>query len=834
MKKVSWLLAIVMLIGMAGLPAFAEDAVIKESASGFYYIEANGEQAALSAASKDTFIQADGLYFKDLNKNGALDVYEDYRAPQADRINDLIAQMTLKEKAGMLSFSGIGGKNGITVTDFSKVGEVSEGTSGTAYIFPDSEQMNARELSLTIDGVNYAPVAYQVMDMGVTTFIAAMTGAPKDQLDVLNKIQQISEESRLGIPAVFSGDRSYNTWGGMIDMAHYALGVAHDEELLYNLVSEYAKESVALGYHQVFHGYGNEIGSWYGDEVNYIAKMSATETHAYDDNGFNSHSKHFIARGGRNAYVAGKSPADLLDSWLVGWKAVVDAGTQWVMTNNNVGITPGLQSYMDKATYSLLRDRLGYDGIICLDWPLDSSRLLSMTGTTVDGVDVSTLTLGERYALILDVGIDMFSGYCAVPGDDQDICADLGFQRYFPDVLVEEVEKGTISEEAIEEHVYRVLRNKFGLGIFEDPFSDWEAALELIGSDAYKAEQTVPMNNDEINEYRRSEITEMEEQLMVKSTILLKNEDILPLAAGAKIYADSNNSTIKAADAIALAAKGTLVETMAEADVVIAHVTAFDENFDYMVEDAQEAGKPVILIFEGTIGRSNAQGEPYLAQVEPCAAVLMQTYNNTPDHGSSVGSFYRYATPSVTAAMLFGEKEPAGSTVFEVPLTLADFGVSWGELQMDIGVTTPVRLYMAMMAKENPSLVMPNNLGDVLYTTDFGMNYSNPAAIACSLLSVDQTAEYVQTENNGRVSISKVVSNAVQKAGVPFEISFVAENKGGDGHITVDVLDGDTVIANRFVALDAGQFRVFTLSITLEAGEHVITVGDMTTTIIVE
>ena len=47
-------------------------------------------------------------------------------------------------------------------------------------------------------------------------------------------------------------------------------------------------------------------------------------------------------------------------------------------------------------------------------------------------------------------------------------------------------------------------------------------------------------------------------------------------------------------------------------------------------------------------------------------ALLMQTYNNTPDHGSSVGSFYRYVTPSVTVEMLYGEKEPAGKTLFEL------------------------------------------------------------------------------------------------------------------------------------------------------------------------
>ncbi len=836
-KLVSWLLTVAMIASLGAMPAMAEESVIKESESGFYYIEANGEQAKLSAASQDKFIQVDGLYFKDLNGNGTLDVYEDYRKTDEERIEDLLDQMTINEKAGTLFFSAIFGKNGNVVSDLDGSIEVgTESSSGIPYLDDPETALYSHNVVESIGGVNVSPMAFQIQDMNVSTFIAALTGTPKDQLDLFNKIQAISEESRLGIPAVFSGDRSYNTWGGMIDMAHYAFSIAHDEELLYNLVSEYAKESAALGYHQVFHGYGNEIGSWYGDEVNYIAKMSAIETKAYDDNDFQSHSKHFIARGGRNAYVNAKSPADLIDSWKVGWKAVVDAGTQWVMTNNNVGITPGVQGYMDKDTYDILRNELGYDGVVCLDWPLDISAIMSNTGITSDGTDISTLSAEERYAMILNAGVDMFSALGVIPGTDLDAYSDTGFRRGMPDLVVSAVEKGYLTEEDLDVHVGRVLRNKFTLDLFEDPYSDWGEALELIGSDEYKAAngEIVPLDNETINTLRRSEITEMEEQLMVESTIMFKNDGILPLAKGAKVYSDSNNSNIKEADAAALAEFGTVVDTMDEADVVIAHVTAFDENFDYMVEDAQAAGKPLVLIYEGTVGRNGAQAEPYYAQVSVSNAVLMQTYSNTPDHGSSVGSFYRYVTPSVTAQMLFGEKDPSGSTVFEVPYAAEDAYTNWGELQMDIAVDEPTRLYMAMLAKENPNIVMPNNLGDVLYTTNFGMSYANPADIQLSLLTAPEAGESVTTENNGRTSTSIVVSNAKQKAGVPFEVYFVAQNNGGDGHVTAQIMEGDTVLAEKFVALDAGQFRVITMELTLDAGEHTISLGDMTTTIVVE
>ena len=828
MRKLSLALAVIMLLTSVSIPTLAEETVIQESASGFYYIEAEGDRPRLSAASTEKFMQVDGEWFKDMNGNGALDAYEDWRLTSQERAADLLTKMSLEQKAGTLAFGGIGGKNGITVTNFSG-DDLSTGQTGVAFIQPDSEQMNNEtDPYITVDGVVYAPVAYQIKQMYETTMIAAMTGMPKDQLDVLNKIQSIAEDTELGIPVVFSGDRTYNTWGGMIDAAHYAFGVARDEELLYDLYSEYAKESVALGYHQVFHGYGNEIGSFYGDDPEYIATMAALETRAYEDNGFNSHSKHFIARGGRNSYASARSEADLIDSWLIGWKAVVDAGTQWIMTNNAEGRTPGLQGYTDKETYKILREDLGYDGIICLDWPLSASSVMNLTGVTTDGIDISTLTLGERYTLILDVGIDMFSCYSMNPGVEINDVDEQVTNCYHPDAIVAEIEAGKYTEEALDVHVARVLKNKFDLGIFENPYRDWEEALAVIGEGAADTE-VIPMSNEDINTLRRSEITEMEEQLMVESTILLKNDGVLPLTADKKIFVDSTAAASKEKLTAAIAEKATVVETLAEADVCVIEVSSFNDAYELMIEDAQDANVPVVTIFEGTVS-----SEPDLQAFVNAAALLMQTYNNTPDHGSSVGSFYRYVTPSVTAQMLFGEKEPAGKTLFELAYNTEDTTLSWGELQDDIGVDSQTRLYMAMLAKKNPEIDMPNNLGDVIVTTDYGISYSNPANIELSLLTVPQTTATEEVESGGSTSTQTSVVNASPKAGEPFDICFVADNTGGAGMITVQLMDGDNVVAEKLVGVAENQFRVITMELVLEAGEHVITVGDMTETIVVE
>lgn len=829
MKKLSLLLALVMLLTCVRITVFAEDPAIKESASGFYYIEAEGDRPRLGAASADKFIQVDGQWFKDMNGNGQLDAYEDWRLSSEERVADLLTKMSLQQKTGTLSFGGIGGKNGITVTDFA-ANNPTTGTTGAAFIYPDSEQMNNEtDPYIVVDGVTYAPVAYQVKQMYETTMIAAMTGMPKDQLDVLNKIQSIAEDTELGIPVVFSGDRTYNTWGGMIDAAHYAFGVARDEELLYNLYSEYAKEAVAIGYHQVFHGYGNEIGSFYGDDPNYIATMSALETRAYEDNGYNSHSKHFIARGGRNSYSAARSPADLIDSWMIGWKAVVDAGTQWIMTNNAEARTPGLQGYTDKETYKVLREDLGYEGIVCLDWPLPATSVMGLSGVTTDGIDISTLTLGERYTLILDVGIDMFSCYSMNSGVEINDVDEQVTNCYHPNAIVAEIEAGKYTEEALDVHVARVLKNKFDLGIFENPYRDWEEALALISNGSFTTDSDIPLSNAEIDALRRPEIKAMEEQLMVESSILLKNDGILPLSADKKVFVDSTAALSKEMLTAAIAEKATVVDNLEEADVCIIEVSSFDDAYELMIEDAQDAGVPVVTVFEGT-----NSSEPELQTFLDADALLMQTYRNTPDHGSSIGVFYRYVTPSVTAEMLYGEKEPTGKTLFELAYDSEAKTLSWGELQDDIGVDAKTRLYMAMVAKQNPNVEMPNNLGDVIVTDSFGISYSNPADIELCLLTVPQTTQTEEVDFGSSTSMQTTVINASPKAGEPFEINFVANNKGGAGLITVQVMDGDVVAAEKVVGLAENQFRVITVELVLEAGEHTITVGDMSETIVVE
>ena len=825
-KTLSWILVLVFVLALFPAQAIASGEPVSGAPAEYeipfdvnvQIVEANGQQVALESHVKN-IIEVDGLKFKDLNGNGQLDVYEDWRADIDARVEDLLGQMTLEEKVGTLFHATVGG----TFTSLYPI---------------NSEFLYSNEEEVYVDGAGYSPVFHQIVTDHNNTFLQNVNGTPAEQLAENNAIQEIGEYSRLGIPIVFSCDRSYNTWGGMVNMPNYAFGVAHDEQLLTDLASIYAREMNALGFHLLFHTYGVEIGSWYGDEPAYIAQMTYAETAAYEQNGVNATTKHFIARGGRSNYAGAVSPADLLDSWLVGWQAAVDAGTSWVMMNHGTAMNDSYTIY-DAETVSILRDQLGYEGVIVTDWPMWVGAP-SATGHTPDGRDLSQMTAGELYTVILETGIDQFGCFFMVHGLDES--AEHLTEAYpghsfslsaYPDSLIAEIEKGNCAMELVDRSVSRVLRNKFVLGLFEDPYRDLESLLAMAASEAYQGKPFPLTSTEDIYTARNDVTNELEIRLQTESTVLLKNDnDILPLAAGTAVYVAGDDEDILVLDEAAIAAFAEVVDDMEDADVVIGRVESLEEA-EYIIEDAQDAGAKVILAIQA----GNGSNEPDAWIVENADAVLMLTYNTTPDHGSSIaGTFFNhYVLSSTLAEMLFGVREPRGSLVFEIARTAEDAALAWGELAVDTGVDMTTRLYMAATMRQNPSADLPNNLGDVLYPSGFGMRYGQAADINLNTLVMDQIVVEQEVESPWGISVETVAINKPVPSGETFPIYLIADNAGADGITVAQVYEGDTLLASQIVSVEGGSFAVVTIPVTLEgAGEHVITVGDNALTVTVE
>ena len=211
MRKLSLLLVFTLLIGMAALPAQAEP-----------------EQPVVKTTVKN-IIEVDGFQFRDLNDNGTLDVYEDWRADVEDRITDLISQMTLKEKVVLLFHPCLAGNNG--------------GGNFTA------TEQEMYEQNCPFETENKSSFGYSVWwyvnKWGATHFLDNSNGTPLDKIRLHNEIQKMCEETRLGIPMTFSCDRENNGWAGFTDAPHDAFGTANDPELAVELWTRYPSRAPA-------------------------------------------------------------------------------------------------------------------------------------------------------------------------------------------------------------------------------------------------------------------------------------------------------------------------------------------------------------------------------------------------------------------------------------------------------------------------------------------------------------------------------------------------------------------------------------------------------------
>jgi beta-glucosidase len=131
------------------------------------------KQVAISHRSA-AILTVDGLQFKDLNRNGKLDRYEDWRLPAEERAQDLLQQMTLDEMAGLMV-------HGTLPTAVS-----SEGNSPAGY--------------------DLAKVSSFVRNSHVNAFITRLSGAPGYVAEQNNRVQALAESTRLGIPVTISTD----------------------------------------------------------------------------------------------------------------------------------------------------------------------------------------------------------------------------------------------------------------------------------------------------------------------------------------------------------------------------------------------------------------------------------------------------------------------------------------------------------------------------------------------------------------------------------------------------------------------------------------------------
>jgi beta-glucosidase len=268
----------------------------------------------------------------------------------------------------------------------------------------------------------------------------------------------------------------------------------------------------------------------------------------------------------------------------------------------------------------LLRERFGFDGIVCTDWGLITDAEIAGQPFPARAWGVEHLSPRERMKKVIEAGADQFGGECV------------------PELLIDLVRSGEVAEERIDASARRLLREKFRLGLFDNPTVDPERATAVVGN---------------------AEFVAAGEAAQRASVTLLANDGVLPLARGVKAY-------VHGFDPEVVAGFATVVDTPEEADVALVRLHAPYEQRATMFENFFHAGS---LDFpQETLDEvlALARAVPTVVQV-----LLDRPAILTPFAGEVAAIAADFgANQTALLDVLFGEAAPQGRLPMDLPSSM--------------------------------------------------------------------------------------------------------------------------------------------------------------------
>jgi len=442
-------------------------------------------QAPVRAHAKRTLTVA-GLAFKDLNANGRLDPYEDWRLPVDARVRDLLGRMTLEEKAGMLLINTLNAEAGGKISD--RGVQMIQDEKMTRFIFRNTV-VNAAATTPGAPARSGGGAGGGVMGGAPVT--------PYEAAQFTNLVQEIAEGTRLGIPVVFkSNARNHIERDARAGISVAAgafsewpkepgLAATRDTALIAEFGRIMAREWTAIGLRGMY-GYMADLSTeprWYRVHEVFTedADLGATIISTLVRNiqgptlgpgGVALTMKHFPghgpqAGGADSHYEFGKNqsiPSGTLAYQLEPFRAAIAAGVSSIMPSysipvgtkyvpNDVGV-----AFSKGILTSLLRDTLGFEGYLNSDTGIIGQRAWGVERLSVD----------DQIAMAVNAGVDVLSGF------------DRNAQ------IVALVKAGKITEARLDQSVRRLLREQFQLGLFEDPYVDADRAASVVGNRAFQ------------------------------------------------------------------------------------------------------------------------------------------------------------------------------------------------------------------------------------------------------------------------------------------------------------------------------------------------------------
>lgn len=493
--------------------------------------------------------------FRDLNHNGVMDPFEDPRRPVAERVEDLLGRLSLPEKAGLMFHTVIEtGPDGALLT-------------GPGHI----AKTGTRDV---------------VLGKLVNHFNVHVLQDARSAARWANAIQRLAAEAPHGIPVTISTDPRHgfihNTGAsftaGPFSQWPEPLGLAalRDPRLVCEFADIARQEYVAVGIRAALHptvDLGTEprwarlVGTLGQDpELTTALGLAYVEGFQGERLGRSSvacTAKHFPGGGsqldGEDAHFPyGREqvyPGGRAEEHLRPFEPLIAAGVAAMMPYYSMPIGLSLRGidipsvgfgYSREVVTELLRERMGYDGVVISDWELVNDNHVGDQVLPARAWGVEDLDPPERMLRILDAGADQFGGEECVQ------------------ILLDLVRSGRVPEARVDVSARRLLAVKFRLGLFDDPFVDEDAAVATLGRPEFRAAG------------HRAQARSV--------TVLAAGPGVLPLPAGRRIYAEGLAGE-------AIAALGTCVARPEDAEVALVRLGApYEPRSDLFLEAAFHQG----------------------------------------------------------------------------------------------------------------------------------------------------------------------------------------------------------------------------------------------------
>ena len=472
-----------------------------------------------------------GYAFKDLNRNGVLDPYEDWRRPAEVRAKDLASQLSIEEIAGLMLYSG---HQAVPGSAYGFGGATYDGklfVEGDAAPYDLTDQQRK---FLTEDNLR-AVLVTSVQSPGVAARwnnnVQALTESLEHGIPVNNSSDPRNETSAtaefnmgaggqislwptpLGLAATFDPE-TVELFGQIASIEYRCLGIATALSPQIDLATEprWSRFNGTFGEdpdldadmaRAYVDGFQTTLGAkdgWGRHSVNAMVKHwpsggpeeGGRDAHfnygkyaIYPGNNFEAHLKAFTE--GAFALKGGtKKAAAVMPYYTISYG--IDP------SGNNVG-----NSYSKYIITDLLREKYGYDGVVCTDWNItyDNAAIESFDGKCWGR---ENLTVAERHYEAIKAGVDQFGG-----NNDKGPVLE-AYQMWVRDFG----EKS--ARERFEASAVRLLLNSFRTGLFECPYVYLEEAENIVG---------------------RSDFMQSGYKAQLKSIVMVKNHNnVLPIQEG--------------------------------------------------------------------------------------------------------------------------------------------------------------------------------------------------------------------------------------------------------------------------------------------------------------